>query len=536
MNLNNVTFYIVAIVLILELFNFDKIKSNTLFIISVYIIIFYIIYKYTYSFTQISTYYQIVNYLNTKNNLLVLITILYIYSLNKNPLRFNIIIILALFIFLYNYNLMQVNKEFYGFYNDTNNNLNINLLNGIMLIHPLMLYTYYGLYIYYITNYYQYIKNVNVLTKKTDIYIMVVMILASILLGCWWAEQELSWGGWWSWDLVELIALNFLLLSLVAAHSSVKNVNKLFSKSLVIYIFMFLSSLLFVRFNLINSIHNFLNSESQNQFLFYINYIYALCIITISLSLRYLNKYNYNKIYYINKIVMYLVVLFILMYVIIILILLFNISYNLRFIYNNIILAILLYIYNNTYIKKIHFFFTFTTFIIILFKKNIIYIDILAIILVLALYTIFQKFENKISRKIHLLLVISFFLSLYQIYLFNFTGFANETNHLILTKISFVYNNIYIHLYHQCYTFYTNIKLDINLLMDIKRNTLFGNELFKSIFEKKVYMNNSNLMELYNYNIQQLNQPINHIIFLTLIALLYYSLTYIRSKSTIIYI
>lgn len=69
-----------------------------------------------------------------------------------------------------------------------------------MLIHPVLLYFYYGLIFLFVTL----LKNNLILLKKnhnnenkknTHLNKTNLFIITSILLGCWWAEQELSWGG-----------------------------------------------------------------------------------------------------------------------------------------------------------------------------------------------------------------------------------------------------------------------------------------------------------------------------------------------------
>ena len=75
--------------------------------------------------------------------------------------------------------------------------INTNLLNGVMLIHPIILYTIYSIFIYISThiliyNQYKYNYNKNVRLVMVLFYLLTI----SIILGCYWAEQELLWGGW----------------------------------------------------------------------------------------------------------------------------------------------------------------------------------------------------------------------------------------------------------------------------------------------------------------------------------------------------
>lgn len=536
MNLNNMVWYLIVITLITEVSSFNKLNVNKFSIVNAYLLVIYIIHKYNYSFTQISSYYQIVNYLNTKNNLLILMVITYLYLINKNSLKLSWVATFLLLVYLHNYDLIQINKEYYGYYFNTNNNLNVNLLNGIMLIHPLVLYTYYGIYISYIINICRYTKDVKIIVKKTNIYTMVAMILMSILLGCWWAEQELSWGGWWSWDLVELIALNFFLLSLIVAHSSSKNTTKEFFVSAKIYYVVFFSSLLFVRFNLINSIHNFLNSESQNQFLFYIHYTYVVYLIILLLLFICVNKYLFKKTLYINRVVLYLLLLSAQMYLVILSVLLLNIDYDLRLLYNMITLIVILYLTNNTFIKKMSFYLIFLVFTVLFLTKSTVYVNILIMALVMIIHIIFKKLENQTIKKLHVLIGVFFLISLYQTYLFNFSDSCEKTSHLVLIKINSIYNSACENTFYWYYFSCFDVKLNINLLSDVRYNTEFGLELFKNVFEKKIYICNSNLIELYNYNMQRLYQPMNHVMVFILILILYYIMYYIKYKTVSVWI
>lgn len=65
-----------------------------------------------------------------------------------------------------------------------------------MLIHPVILYILYTLLLVIIfknfSKFHAY-KNNN---KQLDNYILLILLLLSLFLGSYWAEQELFWGGW----------------------------------------------------------------------------------------------------------------------------------------------------------------------------------------------------------------------------------------------------------------------------------------------------------------------------------------------------
>ena len=66
-----------------------------------------------------------------------------------------------------------------------------------MLIHPYILYFFYGIYLHYIfTQTYLYNKFKRKQPQgNNERLFMIFLIFFAILLGCWWAEQELAWGG-----------------------------------------------------------------------------------------------------------------------------------------------------------------------------------------------------------------------------------------------------------------------------------------------------------------------------------------------------
>jgi cytochrome c biogenesis factor len=76
--------------------------------------------------------------------------------------------------------------------------LNKNLTNGLLLIHPVILYFSYAYIIFIIIyigyNYFLFINYNNIITfKKIYIFKVIFYLNFSIFLGSWWAEQELNW-------------------------------------------------------------------------------------------------------------------------------------------------------------------------------------------------------------------------------------------------------------------------------------------------------------------------------------------------------
>ena len=77
--------------------------------------------------------------------------------------------------------------------------VNPNLLNGIMLIHPVTLYIFYSLYFLKLSVLFGLLlilkKTQHKNQSKQNPLIYSTAILITTILGCWWAEQELAWGG-----------------------------------------------------------------------------------------------------------------------------------------------------------------------------------------------------------------------------------------------------------------------------------------------------------------------------------------------------
>ena len=153
--------------------------------IFVYINIFIYINQLNYSFYNISYYYQIISLLNTKNNLSMLIVFCVLIKYNyvnfyKNSKQLSFLYFIVFMLFLTFTNGIDCSTLLYDFFKKTNNNLNTNLLNGVMLIHPGILYTFYVFFIN--DTFLNFFKKSNQETKKFY-YRSTHLILSSIILG-----------------------------------------------------------------------------------------------------------------------------------------------------------------------------------------------------------------------------------------------------------------------------------------------------------------------------------------------------------------
>lgn len=413
-------------------------------------------------------------------------------------------------------------------------------MNGVMLIHPMILYIFYAYYIYIlcIDMLFMHIKVQLVLTRtKFLIYLSVLLILISIILGCWWAEQELSWGGWWSWDFVELLALNFFLYFFNKVHQNkIVGFLRIYS-NISIGLTIILIAILSVRFNIINSIHNFVNLQSQNQYFYYIvvfivgllaitsvcrssnlvnNRIKALysistfCILYLYMIFFYdlidLNIFKWSNIKLLNMHNLYI-------YMFVLLLLFYLLQYNINF---NVWLFIVIYTICDQFIT---------------------YIDMSMIIIIFHTTLVSYFSKNKTFKYLHGIIITYLYITLYQIYTFgkNIVYYDQYNNHIIKINNQTILNNSFIADYFN--NFFKEASSTIYYIQNIRDNfKVFGNDFFKNIFEKKIYIIDLQLNEFYSYNLQKLLQLNGIFIYASLLLILIILMEVLIKKQQLVYL
>jgi len=226
---------------------------------------------------------------------------LYVTKLNKTD--FNLPLILSFLLLIISYK--KPNKaylfNFFIFINliltypqisDTyrlaeTNTLDLQLLNGVMVIHPtLLLYTTTGAIsllllsltrgnsLYAVDNLRSKFLKTSVFQKKIG-YTLFNLNLISLLLGSYWAVQELNWGGFWSWDTVEIFSLCTALILYTISHWYGYGQQHL--RSFVLLTLMILS-LILIRLDLVNSVHGFIINKSNNMSISILIALMTICI------------------------------------------------------------------------------------------------------------------------------------------------------------------------------------------------------------------------------------------------------------------
>jgi len=466
-------------------------------------------------FSLYSQYYSFINYLNTNNNVILIIIFLYlsiVIFFNRYKV-FWIFLLLFVLIFYSSYSKYMIfgNNVTYSL------KINSNLLNGIMLIHPPILYTTYFLILCHFYNFndnninkFMWYKHYNINTQKTGL-IQSLMLLFSMLLGCWWAEQELHWGGWWSWDFVEVLALSIYTYSLLYIHYTHNNRLQGF------FVLLLLISFICVRYNIVNSIHNFSLASIINQYLCYIKYFILLIvvytckyIVTIIAKKRNTIKYTY----YIS-IIFFTIVFILVMY--------FLINY---FGFGNLIVC------NKTYIilSKIacicitlmfvdSFYFGISLIFLLLVNISWLFIYILTTILYIFLINSNTICKNTIHW-IHICLLFFLCFSMLQYYvIYN----DNSTDKYIIyensIKINQITKCIYIYFDFDCLSLlknvFTNMFIDIQSNMITRPRDIF----YKNVFYKNIFEYCNLYFEKFNFNDQIFISFIFYQIFLNLFLL-----------------
>jgi len=166
--------------------------------------------------------------------------------------------------------------------------LNLNLQNGLLNIHPYIIYIMYSWILLTINqNIYKQFCFLHTSANLTNVTPMGYLILIGIFLGAWWASQEFNWGGFWSWDPVELISLLVFLYILVNIHKP----NKLFKKSnIIVYILGIITIYFIMRLGVVSTVHSFIKNLNI-PFYAYIIFILILGGV-LAKFIKYIKWYN----------------------------------------------------------------------------------------------------------------------------------------------------------------------------------------------------------------------------------------------------
>lgn len=155
----------------------------------------------------------------------------------------------------------------------------LSLTNTLFIIHPVMIYLFSIACL------------LSVFKKKQKIN-QVYLLFFAIFLGGVWSAQELNWGGWWNWDVLECGIGYFWILTVFFSHYSFKKLNSGSSLIGIKLAFILTVYNLLNKYGLGTSIHSFVGSKNLKFNYGYISILYTLIFFI------YIAILNYNYIVY----------------------------------------------------------------------------------------------------------------------------------------------------------------------------------------------------------------------------------------------
>lgn len=196
-------------------------------------------------------------------------TIIYITSLPGLLLSIQLFIIIYFYILLYFKQIpifLKLYKQIpiFFFFKKINKIL---LFNKIAIIH---------IFLYIITIINLIFNNKN---SKIKNYYNILLLNITIMLGSFWSNMEVLWGGLWNWNITELSIFISLILILILFHKKYIKLNNQILLIILIYIYIY-----FNRIILNLTIHSFTNNK-------YLNYTFNIFIPFILIILIY-RKYS----------------------------------------------------------------------------------------------------------------------------------------------------------------------------------------------------------------------------------------------------
>jgi len=309
---------------------------------------------------------------------------------------------------------------------------------------------------------------------------------------------------------------------------------KYFTKKYSVHLLFFLLltfSIISVRYNIINSIHNFSLTNTINQYLYYLNGLFVLVIANIVYKIfyKYITQPNTTINYYNTSIIINLLILLFIYYTINY----FNIKI---FMYNLTYINLLKIIFFIITIFFLDFFYYGFVVLFLFFCTNTLCMYILVVGVIL---TAMQQNNSKINYYTHLVLLFFLCLSTLQYYIFcnNTTFFDYGVINLWLLKFNQFTTTIY---NIQCADHYYHLNNTlISFLFDVQTNmvAVIKGTAMENIFGKNITTHDSIYIEKINQTDNQLFISfIFYQIFLVLFFLVLFFLVLFFSKNRTTYI
>lgn len=175
--------------------------------------------------------------------------------------------------------------------------INTTLQNGLLTIHPIMIYISYAATLtYWLSNFYYFKVNFISNNSTTNVFTFFGLIIAGVYLGAFWASQELNWGGFWSWDPVEIVSLFLFFWFMLLMHKRTKNfINKPINHAMIIIVLIYF----IIRLGVVNTIHSFIRSNNNPYFVFISVLFMLILFFNNTLKYYHLVKHKYSTWFFI---------------------------------------------------------------------------------------------------------------------------------------------------------------------------------------------------------------------------------------------
>lgn len=330
-------------------------------------------------------------------------------------------------------------------------NNNYNIYNNIIYTH-----TFYVLSVLY--TFYLYLLNTwtfnNTKYFYKNFYDKIIFFLLIVILGSYWSSQEVLWGGYWNWDLVEVSILLLFLYSFFKIHVKKKKqiFNIYFLKNFIFWLFIFFFS---SKLEFSSSVHAFVNNN-LSKIHYWMLFIFCFFLYLLNINTIFLKKSKFA-----------LICFFWIYYYFAIHVVLVQLDFNWWF-----------------FLK---FFFYFIIFTLIFKKIKIVCFMFLFFNFKFYFFFIYVFFFFKKKNKIILTHLI-YYMCLYAYFVFLYSNVFNSADNYIYKYYIFEQNrikNLFINLnFYTNYFFFSFAKLIIKFIVIFYNKYVY----FYIMFYKKMYM------------------------------------------------
>lgn len=142
--------------------------------------------------------------------------------------------------------------------------------------------------------------------RSKVVWLCIIILWFSLVLGGWWASQEFNWGGWWNWDLIESPILAYTIILVYYNHSKYLNSSTTqHTYNTISLVLVVILILLNTRYLSTGSIHSFIQGSYVIEYwsLLFLRNLHYIFIYTLSLT-------NIDSVFILKFFLLYILTLF----------------------------------------------------------------------------------------------------------------------------------------------------------------------------------------------------------------------------------